>query len=70
MRKSMTALAAALMAVTLGPRARIVAVSSGDPPRSAQFLSSRAVIALRNFGLPEPFAASGALLSRARAWPM
>lgn len=56
------------MAVTLGPRGRLVAVNRDNPRRPPELLNDGAVIARRFTGLPNRFQTMGAFLARHIAW--
>jgi chaperonin GroEL len=57
-----------MMAVALGPRGRLVAVSRDNARRPPELLDDGAVIARRFSGLSDRFASMGALLARHIAW--
>jgi chaperonin GroEL len=59
-----------LMAVTLGPRGRMVAVARDHVRRPPELLSDGAAIARRFLGLPSRWESMGALLARHIAWRM
>lgn len=56
------------MAVALGPRGRLVAVTRDNPRRPPELLDDGATIARRFIGLPNRFESMGALLARHIAW--
>lgn len=57
-----------LLAVTLGPQGRTIAVQDDHPRRPPALLADGAVIARRFTGLPQRFESMGALLARQIAW--
>ena len=56
------------MAVALGPRGRLIAVSRDNPRRPPELLNDGATIARRFLGLPSRFETMGAFLARHIAW--
>ncbi|MEZ4735721.1 MAG: TCP-1/cpn60 chaperonin family protein [Caldilineaceae bacterium] len=59
-----------LMALSLGPRGRLVASARENPRKSPEFLNDGATIARRFLGLPDRFETMGAFLARHIAWRM